>query len=132
MKPGSIIVDLATSRGGNCEVSVLDQTIKHGEITIIGISNIATLVPATASDLYANNLVHLINLLAASPPEIKFNPEDEIVQQALLCYEGRYLPFQAAKEITKCMKLILWVIHTSPYSPFLSWHALSDITWYGR
>lgn len=96
MKPGSVIVDLATSRGGNCELSVLDKTIKHGEVTIIGYSNMAGLVPATASDLYANNLVHLISLL--SPPEIKFNPEDEIIQQAVLCYEGNYLPFQTAKE----------------------------------
>jgi len=99
MKPGSIIVDLATSRGGNCAVSVMDETIKHGEITVVGLSNIAGLVPATASDLYANNLVHLINLLAAQPPEIKFNPDDEIIQQAILCHEGRYLPFQAAKEL---------------------------------
>ncbi|MBL7479897.1 Re/Si-specific NAD(P)(+) transhydrogenase subunit alpha [Legionella bononiensis] len=98
MKPGSIIVDLATSRGGNCEVSVPDEIIKHGTITVIGISNMAGLVPATASDLYANNLVHLINLLAAAPPEIKFNPEDEIIQQAVLCCDGTYLPFQAAKE----------------------------------
>ncbi|KTD47737.1 Re/Si-specific NAD(P)(+) transhydrogenase subunit alpha [Legionella quateirensis] len=98
MKPGSVIVDLATSRGGNCEVSVPDQVIKHGTITVIGISNMAGLVPATASDLYANNLVHLINLLAATPPEIKFNPEDEIIQQAVLCCEGNYLPFQANKE----------------------------------
>jgi NAD(P) transhydrogenase subunit alpha len=99
MKPGSVIVDLATSRGGNCELSVRDKTIKHGEITIIGQSNLAGLVPATASDLYANNLVHLISLLATNPPEIKYNPEDEIIQQALLCHEGRYVPFQAAKEL---------------------------------
>ena len=98
MKPGSVIVDLATSRGGNCELSVLDKTIKHGEITLIGISNMAGLVPATASDLYANNLVHLINLVAPKPPELALNPEDEIIQQAMLCYEGQYLPFQAAKE----------------------------------
>ncbi|RUR15562.1 Re/Si-specific NAD(P)(+) transhydrogenase subunit alpha [Legionella sp. km535] len=98
MKPGSIIIDLATSRGGNCELSVPDQIIKHGTITIIGISNMAGLVPATASDLYANNLVHLINLIAPTPPEIKFNPDDEIIQQAVLCYEGNYLPYQATRE----------------------------------
>lgn len=98
MKPGSIVVDLATSRGGNCELSVQDQVIKHGEITIIGLSNMAGLVPATASELYSNNLVHLINLLASTPPEITFNPEDEIIQQAVLCHEGKYLPFQKVKE----------------------------------
>jgi NAD(P) transhydrogenase subunit alpha len=98
MKPGSVVVDLATSRGGNCEISTMDETIKHGEITIIGLSNMAGLVPTTASELYANNLVHLLHLLAANPPEIKLNPEDEIIQQAVLCHEGRYLPFQATKE----------------------------------
>lgn len=98
MKPGSVIVDLATSRGGNCELSVKDKTIKHGAITIIGESNMAGLVPTTASDLYSNNLVHLINLLAVKPPEITLNPDDEIITQALLCHDGRYLPFQEVKE----------------------------------
>ncbi|WP_133135839.1 Re/Si-specific NAD(P)(+) transhydrogenase subunit alpha [Legionella rowbothamii] len=98
MKPGSIIVDLATSRGGNCELSVVDETIKHGNVTIVGISNMAGLVPATASELYANNLVHLIKLLADKSTEIQFNPEDEIIQQAILCHQGQYLPFQATKE----------------------------------
>lgn len=98
MKPGSVIVDLASSRGGNCEVSKKDETIKQGEITVIGISNMAGLVPATASELYANNLVHLINLLAAKTAEITFNPDDEIIQQTVLCHEGAHLPFQKAKE----------------------------------
>jgi NAD(P) transhydrogenase subunit alpha len=98
MKPGSVIVDLATARGGNCEVSVCDQVIKHGEVTIIGLSNMAGLVPTTASDLYANNLVHLITLLAPKPPELTLNPDDEIIQQAVLCHEGAYQPFQKNKE----------------------------------
>ncbi|MCW8408168.1 Re/Si-specific NAD(P)(+) transhydrogenase subunit alpha [Legionella sp. PATHC035] len=98
MKPGSVVVDLATSRGGNCEVSVPDKTIKHGEVTVIGLSNMAGLVPATASELYANNLVHLVNLLAQNPPEITLNPNDEIIQQAVLCHQNQYLPFQVIKE----------------------------------
>lgn len=98
MKPGSIIVDLATSRGGNCEVSVMDEIIKHGEVTIIGHSNMAALVPATASDLYANNLVHLITLLKNPSSEINYNPDDEIIQQAVLCQNGKYMPFQPTLE----------------------------------
>lgn len=98
MKPGSIVVDLATARGGNCEISVPDKLIKHGEVSIIGFSNMAGLVPTTASELYANNLVHLINLLASKVPEITFNPEDEIIQQALLCHQGHYLPFPKEKQ----------------------------------
>lgn len=98
MKPGSVIVDIATSRGGNCELSVLDKVIKHKEVTIIGLSNIAGLVPTTASELYANNLVHLIHLLAPTPPKLTFNPDDEILQQALLSHDGQYLPFQKEKQ----------------------------------
>ncbi|MFT4058119.1 MAG: Re/Si-specific NAD(P)(+) transhydrogenase subunit alpha [Legionella sp.] len=98
MKPGSVIVDLATSRGGNCELSTANKTIKHGNVTIIGLSNMAGLIPTTASELYANNLVHLINLLASPASEIHLNPEDEIIQQAVLCHHDKYLPFQATKE----------------------------------
>ncbi|STY29950.1 pyridine nucleotide transhydrogenase, alpha subunit [Legionella wadsworthii] len=98
MKPGSIVVDLATSRGGNCELSILDKTIKHGEVTIIGLSNMAGLVAATASELYANNLVHLVNLLAPNPPELSLNPDDEIIQEATLCHQNQYFPFKKVKE----------------------------------
>lgn len=98
MKPGSVVVDLATSRGGNCELSVHDHNITHHGVTLIGSGNMAVLVPTTASELYANNLVHLIHLLAAAPPVIEFNPEDEIIQQAVLCHEGQYQPFQSNKE----------------------------------
>lgn len=97
MKPGSVIVDLATSRGGNCELSVCDKIVTHHGITIIGFSNMAGFVPSTASDLYANNLLHLVNLIAPAAV-ISLNPEDEIIQQAVLCHHNHYLPFLANKE----------------------------------
>lgn len=98
MKPGSVIVDLATSRGGNCELSQQDKVIKEGEITLVGYSNLAGLIPATASELYANNLVHLMNQIISNPQELRFNDEDDIIKQAMLCHDGAYLPFQVAKE----------------------------------
>lgn len=98
MKPGSIIVDLATARGGNCEVSKRDEVIDYKGVTVIGYSNMAGFVPTTASELYANNLVNLMRLLITSSDELNFNQEDEIIRQALLCYDGQYLPFQTAKE----------------------------------
>jgi NAD(P) transhydrogenase subunit alpha len=98
MKPGSVIVDLATAKGGNCEVSVCDEIIQYQGITVIGLSNLAGLVPETASDLYANNLMHLIRLLVTNPEDLTFNQSDEIIQQALLCHQGQYLPFQPVKE----------------------------------
>lgn len=99
MKPGSVIVDLATSRGGNCELSQRDKTIIHGGITLIGNSNFASLVPATASELYANNALNLLRLLATTPGTLTFNPDDEIIQQALLCHQGQYLPFSITHKV---------------------------------
>lgn len=101
MKPGSVIVDLATSRGGNCEISVKDEIIQHHEITVVGISNLAELVPTTASELYANNLTQLIKMLSPAQGEINFNSEDEIIQQALLCHKGQFMPFQPVMENEK-------------------------------
>lgn len=98
MKPGSVIVDLATARGGNCALSQDNQIIKAGEITLIGNSRLSGLVASTASELYANNLLHLVELLAQKSGEITLNPEDDIVAQSLLCKEGVYLPFQQQKE----------------------------------
>ncbi|CEK10365.1 Re/Si-specific NAD(P)(+) transhydrogenase subunit alpha [Legionella hackeliae] len=94
MKPGSVIVDLATARGGNCELSEKDKITKHGEVTIVGYSNMAGLVPATASELYANNVVNLIRLIVPSATELSFNAEDEIIKQAMLCHDGRHMPFK--------------------------------------
>ncbi len=92
MKPGSVIVDIATSRGGNCELSQRDKIIKEDDVTIVGYSNLARFIPATASELYANNLVHLITLLVGTSAEITFNGKDEIIKNALLSHEGNYLP----------------------------------------
>jgi len=98
MKPGSVIVDLATARGGNCELSEPEQLIKHQQITLIGYSNMARLVPTTASELYANNLVHLLRLFTITPTKISFNEEDEIIRQSLLCHDGQYMPLHLVKE----------------------------------
>ncbi|MBA2657360.1 MAG: Re/Si-specific NAD(P)(+) transhydrogenase subunit alpha [Tatlockia sp.] len=99
MKPGSIIVDLATARGGNSELSEQDKVIKLSNgVTIIGYSNLAGFIPATASELYANNLVHLMNLLATDSADLTFNKEDEIIKRGLVCHDGNYLPFDSIKE----------------------------------
>lgn len=101
MKAGSVIVDIATSRGGNCELSQRDKIIRHENVIIVGYSNMAGLVPATASELYSGNLVNLIRHLAPTSGELVFNPDDEIIIQALLCHEGRYLPYQKITEALK-------------------------------
>lgn len=94
MKPYSIIVDLATASGGNCALSQKDKIVLYKNITLIGYSNMAGRIPATASELYANNLSHFITLIFnKKAKEIQFNPEDPIIQQALLCHDGLARPF---------------------------------------
>ncbi|WP_133130822.1 Re/Si-specific NAD(P)(+) transhydrogenase subunit alpha [Legionella yabuuchiae] len=98
MKSGSVIVDLATVRGGNCELSECDQIIKHNQVTIIGYSNMAGLIPATASDLYAHNVANFLKLVDLSQDTLTFNPQDEIIQQGMLCHDGQFEPFLYTKE----------------------------------
>lgn len=84
MRPGSVIVDMATARGGNCAVSKKDKTIEYHGVTIIGDSILAGKLSGTASDLYGNNLVALLGLIVKDGEPLHF--EDEIVQQSLLVH----------------------------------------------
>ncbi len=92
MKPGSIIVDMATARGGNCALSKKDKVVEAHGVTIIGYSNLAGMVPTTASELYANNLLQLVKLMS-NEGQITFNPEDAVLQQTLICHQGQLMPF---------------------------------------
>lgn len=98
MKKGAVVVDLATSRGGNCALSQRDKVIKHQEVTLVGYSNMAGFVPATASELYSGNLLNLMRLLMPEAGKLNLNPDDDIIKQAMLCHDGRYLPFQTTQE----------------------------------
>lgn len=83
MKTGSVIVDLAAGSGGvdhgNCELTKANQVINHGGITIIGYTNIPSMVAEDASSLFAKNLFSFIQLIFNESHEFYLNPEDEIV-----------------------------------------------------
>ena len=89
MKPGSVIVDLAVEEGGNCPLTELDQVVvKHG-ITLVGYSNLAGMVAADASALYARNLLNFVNLLVdPTTGELTFDRRDEIIAGTLVCHDG--------------------------------------------
>ena len=87
MQPGSVIVDLAAERGGNCELSQADQRVVEHGVTIIGPTNLATDVAYHASQMYAKNVAtFLLNMLKDG--ELKLNLEDEIVEQTLVTKDG--------------------------------------------
>lgn len=85
MKPGSVIVDLAASTGGNCELTQDRQTIQHKGIWIIGDSNLANEMPEDASTLYANNMLNFLKLIIKEG-ELNLNFEDEIVNSAYITH----------------------------------------------
>jgi NAD(P) transhydrogenase subunit alpha len=91
MKPGSVIVDMAVEQGGNCPLSELGKTvIKHG-VHIIGEPNLATLVAADASALYARNVLDFLKLIVDKEANLAINRDDEIVAATLLCSGGEVI-----------------------------------------
>ncbi len=85
MRPGSVIVDLAASTGGNCELTVDQQTTKHHGVWIIGDSDLAADMPEDASTLYANNLLNFLKLIIKEG-ELHLDFENEIVQSAYITH----------------------------------------------
>ena len=92
MAPGSVVVDLAAERGGNCELTRPDETVVHRGVTILGPSNPPALVPYHASQMYSKNittfLAHLLGKDGASQPVLPINADDEITKETLLTRGG--------------------------------------------
>jgi H+-translocating NAD(P) transhydrogenase subunit alpha len=87
MKPGSVIVDLAASSGGNCELTKNDQIIVHGGVKIIGNSNYAAGMPVDASRMYGKNMTNFLKLLISKNGEINLNFDDEVVKGACITHQ---------------------------------------------
>jgi NAD(P) transhydrogenase subunit alpha len=88
MKPGSVIVDLAVERGGNCPLSQPGKTIEHNGVVVMGLLNPPARLPGNASALYARNLQNFLELLIAKDgtPAIDWN--DEIIKGTLIAKDG--------------------------------------------
>ncbi|MGJ7511090.1 Re/Si-specific NAD(P)(+) transhydrogenase subunit alpha [Variovorax sp. GT1P44] len=94
MKPGSVIVDIAAGKGpdgvgGNCPLSEADKTVvKHG-VTIVGETNLAALVAADASSLYARNVLDFLKLIVTKEGALKIDLEDDIVAACRMAQDGQ-------------------------------------------
>ncbi len=91
MKPGSVIVDMAVEQGGNCPLSELNKTVTKYGVHIIGEPNLATLVAADASALYARNVLDFLKLIIDKDAALAINREDEIIAATLVCAGGEVL-----------------------------------------
>ena len=87
MKPGSVIVDLAAESGGNCACSEAGKDINYQGVTIISPTNLPGTVPTNTSQMYAKNLLNLVQYLAKDG-QLQLNFEDEITSSACVTHGG--------------------------------------------
>ena len=89
MKPGSVLVDLAIERGGNVEGAKAGEVVDANGVKIVGYTNVAARVAASASSLYARNLFSFVEtLIDKSSKALAVNWDDELVKATLLTKDG--------------------------------------------
>jgi len=90
MKPGSVVVDLAAERGGNCDLTVKDQkVVSPNGVTVVGYTDFPSRMATQASNLYSTNIRHMMDDLTPGKDGKPFvNMEDDVIRGALVCHEG--------------------------------------------
>ena len=88
MKPGSVIIDLAASSGGNCEMTRDNETVVHQGVTIVGNSNFPSTLPADASKMLGRNYINFLNLMIDKEGQLNLDVNDEIVRETCITRNG--------------------------------------------
>ena len=88
MRAGSVLVDLASETGGNCELTKAGETVVHNGVRILGPANIPSLMPNHASQMYARNLSTFLGHLTDDEGRLNLDMSDEITAGTLVCREG--------------------------------------------
>ncbi len=88
MSPGSVIVDIAAERGGNCELTQAGETVMVNGIAIVGPVNLPATVPGHASQMYARNIVTLLKNMLTKQGELNIDTSDEITRESLVVRDG--------------------------------------------
>ncbi len=96
MQPGSVIVDIAAERGGNCEVTRPGETIIYQGVTVTGPVNLPSTAPHHASQMLSANIAAFLRLLI-SDGVLKINQEDEIIRETLVTHEGQIVHARVAE-----------------------------------
>jgi NAD(P) transhydrogenase subunit alpha len=93
MKPGSIVIDIAAGRGdngsGNCPLTQADKIVQVNGVKIVGYTNLASMVAADASALYARNLIDFMKLIVDKDAKLVIPADDDIVTACLMCRDGQ-------------------------------------------
>lgn len=88
MKDGSVIVDLAAEQGGNCELTKPGQVYKHNGVTIVGFTDLTSRMANQASQLYGNNLCHLLKEMGGQE-QFTIDLNNEVVRGTLITHDGK-------------------------------------------
>ncbi len=88
MKPGSIIIDLAVERGGNCPLSKPDQIVEHKGVRIVGTVNLAGRLAGNASPLFAKNLLNFLDLMIGKDGSLKIDEADDCIKGTMIAKGG--------------------------------------------
>ena len=89
MRPGSVIVDIAASTGGNTDLTKDKQTIDHKGVTIIGNSALPASMPADASKLYSKNIQNFLKLIITKEGTMNLNWDDDLVKGTCITHDGK-------------------------------------------
>ncbi len=88
MQAGSVIIDLAAERGGNCEVCQADEAVNHNGVTVLGPTDLPSRVPRHASQMFGNNVTTLLKHLTGDEAVLKLDLDDEITSNILVAHGG--------------------------------------------
>ncbi|RYE24136.1 MAG: Re/Si-specific NAD(P)(+) transhydrogenase subunit alpha [Sphingobacteriales bacterium] len=89
MRPGSVIVDLASSTGGNTDLTKDAETVDHKGVAIIGNSALAANMPADASKMYSKNVLNFLKLIIDKDGNLNLNFSDDLVQGTCIAHDGK-------------------------------------------
>jgi len=95
MKPGSVIIDLAASSGGNCELTENGKTVLINGVKIIGKSDYPSDMPADASKMFGNNIINLLKIILNKEGHLNLNMQDEIINGTTAVHAGEYVSRRA-------------------------------------
>ncbi|HEX2920024.1 MAG TPA: Re/Si-specific NAD(P)(+) transhydrogenase subunit alpha [Bacteroidales bacterium] len=91
MKPGSVIIDIAASTGGNCELTVNGEIISINMVTIVGRTDYPSLMSADSSRMFGNNLTGLLKLIIDKEGQLILNLNDEIIRETMIVHNYEYV-----------------------------------------
>lgn len=100
MSPAAVIVDLAASTGGNCELTENNKVITHHQVTIIGNSDFPNEMPADSSKMWGNNIINFLKPMFNKEGEFTLDFEDEVIAGTCITHQGEVISERVKQSIT--------------------------------